>query len=116
VGFAGAPENDYLWWEGHYITSTGIVSRRVSSMIPGTFSVSVTMPSEWDGTGDVEFVVDYLIPTYNTWDYVYDPGGNDVLTTAGFFGDLWAGPRTGLADGMAFPVVHSNTAENVVCQ
>jgi hypothetical protein len=124
VVIAGAPSEDHLWWEGNFRSIDGdVLSPRMSGMEAVTdATATAVMPTEWNGEGDVEFVVDWLFPSDPSWSFVYDPWANVPLTTAGFDGATWGdvyesheSSRSGLLDGMAVPVAHSN-AFNVTCR
>jgi hypothetical protein len=111
---------EYVWAEGHFLdVNAGDVSTRTGSFGSGSYSFSETMPDGWSG-GEVEFIVDYLVPSSTPnpeandpnhpifSNYVYDPARNGVPTTAGFGGEGWSNgaPSASVNDGR-FPVAHS---------
>jgi hypothetical protein len=139
LGYEGSGVyNQYYWGEGHFWVrpadlpdSEGFLSERVHlpQAESSSFSVSRDFGTEFTEGQSVivEFVVDFLHPvsgvedwpTPNSrelYDWVYDPGQNDVFTTSGLGGGDWltSGPSRALDDGK-FPVAHSN-AVPIVCQ
>jgi len=122
VAIKGA--ENHLTWEGHFHSiDTGLLSSRMRGGGDVTdATASAVMPADWNGEGDVDFVVDFLFSSELTWDYVYNPWDNVPPTTAGFgeTAPFWAtifppdpsdpylaNSRSGLEDGMAVPVAHS---------
>lgn len=112
------PDEWNVWWEGHFwVVGSDEVSYRAAASNVGDYGVTLAMPPSWDGSGVVEFVVDFISGLGQTKDIVYNPWLNQVSTTAGFSSDLWENvypfgdgfpnSRTGLEDGMAVPVAHS---------
>lgn len=117
VAIAVESSEDHVWWEGHFRSiDTDVLSARMVGMGAETdATATVVMPTEWNGEGEVEFVVDLLSSSDPGWRFVYDPWDNVPLTTAGFdrdgaaWGDVFpSNQRTGLIDGMYIPVAHSD--------
>jgi len=117
---AGLSDMDsHVWWEGH-VQAVGGAFRSARMIAPnaGIFNAHVTMPSSWPGSGDIEFVVDFLSGLGLTRHIVYDPWANDpsILTTAGFgLTPVWTSARTGLGYDADVPVAHSPSV-SVTCQ
>lgn len=113
-----ADPNQNVWWEGHFLdTGTGEISSRFVGSGARGADVTAAMPAGWTGSGNVEFVVDFVSGIGLARHIVYDPSQNDVTTTVGFGTNPWMTTtvRTGLGDGTEVPVAHTQGTA-VVCQ
>ncbi len=118
------PDNvsSIVWIEFHYrdATTGAITSRQTVTLAGESTSMTVYGDLPAGESFPLEFVIDYVYPIGDWLNYVYDPGQNNVATTAGFGIVPWSGPqtspmpqttpRTGL-----FPVATTGTAA-VTCQ